>query len=148
MENFQFTNIESPFSWYALYYQSNRVISDEQHEKAKLFLAETLVNELNLEEIHSYFNGQLLFAIDTQKMMETYYEIIDTLDNSVPFFKDPSLAVAVNMVWRQKKLTDPSVYFIHVHGDPGMNEKFQHAVSCFWPAAESSASRSDFRLNG
>jgi len=144
MENFQFTNIESPFSWYALYYQSDRVKNDAQHEKTKLFLTESLVNEFNLEEIHSYFNGQLLFAVDTLKMMETYYEIIHTLDNSVPSF-DPNLAVSVSMVWRQKKLTDPSVFFIHVHGDPAIDEKFQHSISYFWAAADT-ASKSDFRL--
>src|SRR5687768_4409240 len=109
MEHVHFTNIESPFSWYALYYQSDRVTNDKQHEKAKLFLAEALVNELNLEEIHSYFNGQLLFAIDTQKTIETYHEIIDTLDTAVSGYNDLNLAFSVDMVWRQKKLTDPSV---------------------------------------
>ncbi|MBI3135442.1 MAG: hypothetical protein HYZ14_12270 [Bacteroidetes bacterium] len=144
MEKQQFTNMESPFVWYALYYQSAKAQNEEEHKKAKLFLTKTLVSEFTLEEMHSYFNGQLLFAIDTLKMMETYYEIVDTLTDAVTDY-DPNLAISVNMVWRQKKLTAPSVYFIHAQGYSDSDEQFQTLIADFWPDAEI-ATRSAIRV--
>ncbi len=114
--------------WYTLTYQSTRALNDAEHHQVKRKIAEILVNNFTIQEIHSYVHSNIVFAINTNVESQVFDEIVQNLNapliNYVPRLHFNIALVAKN---------DSNVNFMYIDGIDSMNSNFLASISDIFP---------------
>jgi hypothetical protein len=65
----QFNKEKSPYRWYSLTYQSSNELNNATHQEIKKMIAEVLLTSFEIENIHSYIHGTIIFSMNTNQAM-------------------------------------------------------------------------------
>lgn len=125
----QFNKAIHPHRWYSLTYQSNAIINEGMHHQVKRFIAEILIGNFAIEDIHSYIHGNIIFAINTQIPVQELDAIITGI--RVPFVNNaPPLLFSLVLV---AKNTDTGINYMYVYGSDVMDEHFRNSINDIFP---------------
>lgn len=125
----QFNKKVSSNRWYLLTYQSNKILNDELHNQVKTFIAELLVDKFPIVDLHSYIHGNILFSINTNKPLNTFDEVVNTIKVPLTTYTYPllfSLVIA-------PKTSTGDVNFMYISGSDEMDTNFRTSVQDFFP---------------
>jgi Cdc6-like AAA superfamily ATPase len=125
----QFNKKETPNRWYNMSYQSNNVINDDLHNKAKQFIAKIIKDNFTVPEMHSYIHGEIIFRIDTETPIATLDEMVKKIEKPFAEYKPDRLLYSITLA--STTAGDSPVQIMYVEGDSGMDQRFLESIKDF-----------------
>lgn len=128
----QLNNSPLNFWWYSLTYQSNELINDELHNKTKVEITKIIVDGFNINEIHSFIHGHIVFGINTIKPTTILSEIVKALNEPLARYSPP-LLFSINLMAKSNPTSGKGIVHAYVNGSDDMENHFKESIKEFFP---------------
>jgi len=114
-------------------YQSNDYLNQEIDNRVKQEIAKTLVDNFDIQNIHSYVHGQIIVEVSNYNIISVCKDIVKEL--AVPMASEaPSLLYSVELAsFIRKKTPPPYENLLYVEGSDEMNKNFLESIKEFYP---------------